>query len=191
MYCIQGKFRPHFIFPLFALWPEGEFTTGLIELWIKDYIGKLERGRIQGLGESVSNLCRAKIRLLESKLYTVYRFINGSFYNSTKEGISTLDAASMSYLLSLSINQGFLVTFPELVYCVSVEQNSLQGKTFWRSLSVTKIWRNTLTLFCDCQQSKALHTYRDHFIHHRFVYPSICLSFFAGSTNIFWKHNEK
>ena len=45
----------------------------------------------------------------------------------------------MPYPFSLSINQGFLVTFPELVYCISVEQNSLQGKTFWRGLSVTKI----------------------------------------------------
>ena len=46
-YCIQGKFRPRFIFALFVLWPEGKFKTGLIELCIKDYIRKLECGRIQ------------------------------------------------------------------------------------------------------------------------------------------------
>ena len=46
-YCIQGKFRPHFIFALFALCSEGEFKTGRIEFYIKEYIIKLERGRIQ------------------------------------------------------------------------------------------------------------------------------------------------
>ena len=46
-YCIQGKFHPHFIFNLFALWPEGEFKTGLIELCIKNYATNLERGQIQ------------------------------------------------------------------------------------------------------------------------------------------------
>ena len=44
---IQGNFRPHFIFALFALWPEGEFKTEPIELYIKDYVRKLESGRIQ------------------------------------------------------------------------------------------------------------------------------------------------
>ena len=46
-YCIQGKFRPRFIFALFAHWPEGEFKTGLIQLYLLDYVGKLESGRIQ------------------------------------------------------------------------------------------------------------------------------------------------
>ena len=41
MYCIQGKFRPLFIFALLALWPEGEFKTGLIEIYLEDYIRKL------------------------------------------------------------------------------------------------------------------------------------------------------
>ena len=31
-YSIQGKFRPHFIF---ALWREGKFKTGQIELNVK------------------------------------------------------------------------------------------------------------------------------------------------------------
>ena len=39
-----GKIRPRFIF---ALWHEGEFKTGLIQLFIKDYVRKLESGRIQ------------------------------------------------------------------------------------------------------------------------------------------------
>ena len=43
-YCIQGKFRPRFIF---ALWPEGEFKTEPIELCMKDLIRKFEGGRIQ------------------------------------------------------------------------------------------------------------------------------------------------
>ena len=33
-YFIQGKFCPRFIFAPFALWPEAEFKTGLIELFI-------------------------------------------------------------------------------------------------------------------------------------------------------------
>ena len=37
---VQGKFRPCFIFALFALWPEGQFKTGLIELFVKDYVRK-------------------------------------------------------------------------------------------------------------------------------------------------------
>ena len=44
VYCIQGKFCPRFIFALFALWSKGEFKTGLIDLYIKDYIRKLETG---------------------------------------------------------------------------------------------------------------------------------------------------
>ena len=43
-YCIQGKFRPRFIF---ALLPEGEFKAGLIEFNIKDYIRNGESGQIQ------------------------------------------------------------------------------------------------------------------------------------------------
>ena len=43
----QGKLRPRFIFVLFAFWPEGDFKTGLIQLSIKDFIRKLESGRIQ------------------------------------------------------------------------------------------------------------------------------------------------
>ena len=35
------------LFVLFALWSEGEFKTGLIELYIMDYIRKLESGLIQ------------------------------------------------------------------------------------------------------------------------------------------------
>ena len=46
-YCIQGKFRPRYIFALFALWPEGEFKSGPIELYRKDYLRKLECGQIQ------------------------------------------------------------------------------------------------------------------------------------------------
>ena len=41
MNCIKGKFHPCFIFALFALWPEGEFKIGLIELSIKVYIRKM------------------------------------------------------------------------------------------------------------------------------------------------------
>ena len=68
-YCIQGKFRPCFIFTLFALSPEGEFKTGLIESYIEDYIRKLGSGANLNLrlGESVSELYRAKIRLGELK----------------------------------------------------------------------------------------------------------------------------
>ena len=51
-YCIQRKFRPRFIF---ALWFEGEFKTGQIEFYSKDYVTKLKSGRIQGWGESGSN----------------------------------------------------------------------------------------------------------------------------------------
>ena len=35
------------LFALFALWPEGKFKTGLIELYVKGYVRKLEIGRIQ------------------------------------------------------------------------------------------------------------------------------------------------
>ena len=41
---MNGKFRPRFIF---ALWPGGEFKTGLIEFCTKDYVTKLEIWRIQ------------------------------------------------------------------------------------------------------------------------------------------------
>ena len=41
----RENFAPVLISPLL---PEGEFKTGLIELYIKDYIKKLESGRIQG-----------------------------------------------------------------------------------------------------------------------------------------------
>ena len=42
-----GKISPHFIFALFALWLEGEFKTGPIELYIKDYLRQLDGERIQ------------------------------------------------------------------------------------------------------------------------------------------------
>ena len=42
-----GKISPRFIFALFAIWPEGKYKTGLIQLFIKDYVRKLETGRIQ------------------------------------------------------------------------------------------------------------------------------------------------
>ena len=38
VYCIQGKFRPRFIFVHFALRLKGEFKTGLIESYIKDCV---------------------------------------------------------------------------------------------------------------------------------------------------------
>ena len=44
---MQGKFRPRFIFACFALWPESELYTELIELYIKDYLIKLESVRVQ------------------------------------------------------------------------------------------------------------------------------------------------
>ena len=40
-YSIQGKFRPCFIF---TLWLVGELKTGLIDLYNKDYVTKLEIG---------------------------------------------------------------------------------------------------------------------------------------------------
>ena len=50
-YCLQGKFRPCFIFPLFALCSESEFKTGLSEIFVKDYVknyrvGEFKTGRI-------------------------------------------------------------------------------------------------------------------------------------------------
>ena len=60
-YCIQRKFGPHFIFALFAIWPEGEFKTGPIELYTKDHARKFEKGRI-------SLRYRTKIRLGEFKV---------------------------------------------------------------------------------------------------------------------------
>ena len=47
---------PRFIFALFALWPIGRIQTGLIELFMKDYLTKLESGQIQGWGETASDL---------------------------------------------------------------------------------------------------------------------------------------
>ena len=44
---IYREIFPGFIFALFALRPEGELKTGLIELYIKDFIRKLKSGRIQ------------------------------------------------------------------------------------------------------------------------------------------------
>ena len=58
-----GKISPRFIFALFALWPEGEFKTGLIELF-HETLGEWANSR---LGDSVSDLCTAKIRLGELK----------------------------------------------------------------------------------------------------------------------------
>ena len=72
VYCIQsGKISSRFIF---ALWPEGEFKTGLIELHIKYHVRKLEVN--SRLGESVSDLYRAKIRLGEFKAVYSNRLSN-------------------------------------------------------------------------------------------------------------------
>ena len=46
-YCIQGKFWPRFIFDLFALWFEGEFKTGSIELFINNYVTKWRVGEFK------------------------------------------------------------------------------------------------------------------------------------------------
>ena len=51
---------------LFRPLTEGEFETGLIELCVKDYIRKLETGRIQGWANQFQ-ICRVKIRLGEFK----------------------------------------------------------------------------------------------------------------------------
>ena len=52
----------------------GEFKTWGIEFYVKDYIMKLKRGRGNSRqGESVSDLCRAKMRLGEFK--AVYRLV--------------------------------------------------------------------------------------------------------------------
>ena len=48
-YYIQGKFCPRFILALFALWPEGEFKTVLIDFYVKDCVTNLGHGRIQDL----------------------------------------------------------------------------------------------------------------------------------------------
>ena len=66
-----GKISPPFYFALLALWPEGEFKTGLIELYIKDYIRKLESGRIRDLANQFQNSIGRKLDLANSKLYTV------------------------------------------------------------------------------------------------------------------------
>ena len=71
-YCIQGKFCPCFIFTLFVLLSNGEFKTWRIELYSKDYNYNKTRDRANSrLSESVSYLCRAKIRMGEFK--AVYR----------------------------------------------------------------------------------------------------------------------
>ena len=58
----------------FALWPEGEFKTGLIEFCTKDYVSKLESGRIQdSQGKSVSDLWRANTRM--GKFKAVYSIL--------------------------------------------------------------------------------------------------------------------
>ena len=46
-YCIQGNFRPSFIFAHFALWNQGEIKIGLIELYINDRVRKKESEPIQ------------------------------------------------------------------------------------------------------------------------------------------------
>ena len=70
-YCIQGKFHLRFIFALFALSSEGEFKTALIEFHIRDYIGKLDRGRIQDWANQSQISIRRKKDWANSKLYTV------------------------------------------------------------------------------------------------------------------------
>ena len=45
-YCIQGKFRPNLFSP-FSPSVRGRIQTGRIEFYIKIYIKKLEKGRIQ------------------------------------------------------------------------------------------------------------------------------------------------
>ena len=45
MHSIKGKFRPSFAFSMFAFLPE--FKSGLIQLYIKNCVTKVERGRIQ------------------------------------------------------------------------------------------------------------------------------------------------
>ena len=42
-----GKIPPCFIFALFTKRPKGKFKTGQIELYVMDYVGKLESGQIQ------------------------------------------------------------------------------------------------------------------------------------------------
>ena len=67
-YCIQWKFRPHFIF---ALLPEGEFKTGPMELYIKNYIRRVESGRIQDWANQSQISIGQKYEWVISKLYTV------------------------------------------------------------------------------------------------------------------------
>ena len=50
---MQGKFCPHFIYTFFAFWLESKFKTGLVELFVKDYVRKLENGRIQILSDQM------------------------------------------------------------------------------------------------------------------------------------------
>ena len=48
IYCIyRENFVPGLFFAPFALWPEGKFKTGLIELYVKDYVRKLQSERMQ------------------------------------------------------------------------------------------------------------------------------------------------
>ena len=48
MMLYTGKISPRFFFfALFTLWHEGEFKTGLIQSFLKDYVRKLVSGRIQ------------------------------------------------------------------------------------------------------------------------------------------------
>ena len=76
-YCIQGKFRPCFIF---ALWPEGKFKTGLIELCIKDIVKKLDSWANSRRGKSISDLYRAKIRLYKFKAVYIISFWHAADY---------------------------------------------------------------------------------------------------------------
>ena len=74
LYCIQGKSPPPPVFfsPFSpALWPEGEFKTGQIELYIKDYMRKLEHGRIKDWVNQSQISKGRKWDWANSKLYTV------------------------------------------------------------------------------------------------------------------------
>ena len=70
---VQGQFSLRFSLAIFALWPESELKSGLIE-WctsIKDFIPKSEIWRIQDLVNQLSIFVRRKIRLGEFKLVCV------------------------------------------------------------------------------------------------------------------------
>ena len=80
-YCIQGKFRPHFIFALFALWPEGEFKAGLIQSFIKDFVGKLVSGRIQDwVNQSHISIGENKTRRIQSCIQHIVFYIHISLF---------------------------------------------------------------------------------------------------------------